>query len=85
MFLTEKHDQSFKGWMVYNGKSTHEWLSRKDASSPTVALENIMLTTIVDAKEGHNVMTANIPNAFIQAQRPIEEGKEQVIMKITGV
>ena len=30
-------------------------------------------------------MTADVPNAFIQAQMSIEEGKEQVIMKITGV
>ena len=44
-----------------------------------------MLTAIVDAKEGRNVMTADVPNAFIQAQMPIVEGKEQVIMKITEV
>ena len=85
MFLTEKRDQSCKGRLVYNGKPTREWLSREDAASPTVALESIMLTAIVDAKEGRDVMTADVPNAFIQAQMPIEEGKERVIMKITGV
>ena len=52
-----------------------ERLSREDVASLTVALESIMLTTIVDAKEVCNVMNANIPNAFIQAQMPIEEGK----------
>ncbi|MGC8561563.1 MAG: hypothetical protein ACP5O1_12985, partial [Phycisphaerae bacterium] len=51
MFLTEKRDKSIKGRMVYNGKPTREWLSREDAASPTVALESIMLTEIVDAKE----------------------------------
>ena len=40
-----------------------------------------MLTAIVDAKEGQDVMTADVSNAFIQAQMPIEEGKEQVIMR----
>jgi len=36
-----------------------------------------MLTAIVDAKEGHDVMTANVPNAFIQAHLPqLEEGEE---------
>ena len=30
-------------------------------------------------------MTADVPNAFIQTQMPIEEGKEKVIMKTTGV
>ena len=86
MFLTEKRDHSCKGRMVYNGKPTREWLSREDAASPTVALESIMLTAIVDATEERDVMTADVPNAFIQAQMPkLEEGQERVIMKITGV
>jgi hypothetical protein len=86
MFLTEKRDKSIKGRMVYNGKPTREWLSREDSTSPTAALESIMLTAIVDAKEGRDVMTCDIPNAFIQTKLPnIEKGNERVIMKITGV
>jgi hypothetical protein len=45
-----------------------------------------MLTAIVDAKEGRDVMTCDIPNAFIQTKLPnIKDGDERVIMKITGV
>ena len=46
-----------------------------------------MLTSVVDAKEERNVMSADIPNAFIQAKMPkanVENGDERVIMKITG-
>jgi hypothetical protein len=72
--------------MVYNGKPTREWLSREDSTSPTAALESIMLTVIVDAKEGHNGMSCNIPNAFIQAKLPnLGSDHERVIMKVTGV
>ncbi|MGC8497872.1 MAG: hypothetical protein ACP5NL_07805, partial [Thermoplasmata archaeon] len=86
MFLTEKRDKSIKGRMVYSGKPTREWLSREDAASPTVALESIMLTAIVDAKEKLNVMTADVPNAFIQAQmHNLDDANECVFMKITGV
>ena len=86
MFLGEKRDKTVKGRMVYNGKPTREWLSREDSTSPTAALESIMLTAIVDAKEGRDVMTADIPNAFIQTQLPnTKAGDERVIMKITGV
>ena len=86
MFLGEKRDKSVKGRMVYNGKPTREWLSREDSTSPTAALESIMLTAIVDAKEGRDVMSCDIPNAFIQTKLPnIKEGDERVIMKITGV
>jgi hypothetical protein len=86
MFLGEKRDKSIKGRIVYNGKPTREWLSRIDLTSPTAALESIMLTAIVDAKEGRDVMTCDIPNAFIQTKLPkVEEDDERIIMKITGV
>jgi hypothetical protein len=86
MFISEKCDKSVKGRMVYNGKPTRERLSREDASSPTAALESIMLTAVVDATERRDVMTCDIPNAFIQALMPvIKDGEERVMMKITGV
>jgi hypothetical protein len=65
MFLGEKQDGTMEGRMVYNGKPTREWLSREDSASPTAALESIMLTAVIDADEEHNVMTSDIPNAFI--------------------
>ena len=49
-------------------------------------MESISLTGVIDAKENRNIMTANIPNAFIQAYMPkLENGEDRVIMKITGV
>ena len=72
--------------MVYSGKPTREWLTREDSASPTAALESIMLTAVIDAHEGRDVMCADIPNAFIQAEMPdISDGEERVTMKITGV
>ncbi|WP_288992819.1 polyprotein of Ty1/Copia retrotransposon [uncultured Marinobacter sp.] len=86
MFLGEKRDGTIKGRMVYNGKPTREWLSREDSASPTAALESIMLTAVIDAHEGRDVMTCDIPNAFIQALMPeVKDGDERVMMKITGV
>jgi hypothetical protein len=86
MFLTEKRDKSVKGRMVYNSKSTREWLYWEDAASPTAALESIMITGVIEAKEERDVMTCDIPNAFIQAYLPKKEpGEDRVVMKITGV
>ena len=51
-----------------------------------MAMESIALTTVIDPKEERNVMTGDIPNAFIQAHVPkLQGGKERVIMKITGI
>ena len=86
MFLTEKRDKSVKGQMVYNGKPTREWLTREDSASPMAALESIMLTAVIDTHEGRDVMCADIPHTFIQAEMPdISDGEERVTMKITGV
>ena len=85
LFLCEKRDGTIKGRMVYNGKPTRKWLTREETASPTVALESTFLTAIVDAKEGRDIMTNNVPNAFIQAEIPQEDGEERIIMKITGV
>jgi hypothetical protein len=70
MFLTEKRDKSIKGRMVCNRKPTRELLSQEDEASPTAALESIMITGVIEAKEEREVMTCNIPNAFIQALLP---------------
>jgi hypothetical protein len=63
----EEGQKSIKGRMAYNGKPTREWLSREDAASPAAALESIMITGVIKAKEERDVMTCDIPNAFIQA------------------
>lgn len=86
MFLTEKRDGSIKGRMVYNGKPTREWISKEDSASPTASTESVFITTAIDAHEGRDVMTNDVPNAFIQTKMPItKDGEDRVIMKITGV
>ena len=72
--------------MVYTGKPTREWLSREDSSSPTASLDSIILTGVIGTHEERDVMTCNIPNAFIQVLMPkVKIGEERVMMKITGV
>jgi hypothetical protein len=65
MFLTEKRDGTIKGRTVYNGKPTRDWYEKEDSASPTASLESIFLTSIIAAKEGRDIMTADIPNAFV--------------------
>ena len=86
MFLSEKRTGVVKGRMVYNGKPTREWISREDVNSPTVSSESVFITAGVDVKEERDVMSSNIPNAFIQAKlKKMKNSNGRVIMKITGV
>jgi hypothetical protein len=48
------------------GNKQREYISKEDASSPTIATEAILLSCIIDAEEGKDVMVIDIPNTFIQ-------------------
>ena len=84
MLLTEKKHGDIKGRQVYNGKPTRDWVSKEDKASPTVATEALLLTAMIDSIENRDVMSADIPNAFIQAKLERKQDEERVIMKVTG-
>ena len=56
------------------------WTDKEDSASPTMLLKLVMITSIIDAKEGCEVAIINILNAFVQTKM---EG-EHVIMKMQG-
>jgi hypothetical protein len=68
MFLKEKRDGSLKGRTVAGGNKPRDYISKEDASSPTVATEAVLLSCIIDAEEGRDVAVIDIPNAFIQTR-----------------
>ena len=43
-------------------------IDKLDASSPTAALESVLLTAVIDAREGRDVAVIDIPNAFVQTR-----------------
>src|SRR5210317_1889419 len=86
MLLAEKNDGTIKGRCVFKGSETRDWLSRENTASPTAPLEGICSTCVIDAHEERDVMTVDIPNAFIQTHMPeVENGEDRVTMKITGL
>ena len=73
MLLSEKSNGEVKGQGVYNGKNTRYWVSGEDKASLTATNKGIFVTGVVDAKEEWDMMSNNIPNAFIQAKVPAKE------------
>jgi hypothetical protein len=84
LFLTEKRDGRIKGRACANGSIQREYINREDAASPTAMTESILITATIDAKQGHDVMTADIPNAFVQTEIEDKGVGQRVIMKIRG-
>ena len=57
-----------------------DWLSKEDTLSPTVSTEGLMLSCMIDAMEGREVATADIPGAFLQT----DYDKGDIHIKLEG-
>ena len=51
--------------MVAGGNKQIGRIDKTDATSTTAALESVLLTSIIYAKEGRGVAIIDIPNAFV--------------------
>ena len=82
IFLAEKQDGRIKARTCANGSTQRDYIPREDAASPTASTEAVLLTGVIGAKQQRDVLTLDIPNAFVQTTIP--EGEEKIIMKIRG-
>ncbi len=83
MFVVKKCTGETKARLVGGGNMQRDYLTKEDSSSPTVATESVLLTSIVNVDEKQDVAIADIPNAFIQMR--VEDKKDRVIIRIRGV
>jgi len=67
MFLKRKQTGQVKGRGCADGRKQREYISKEDATSPTVAIEAVFLTAMVDAFEGRSVVVVDVPRVFMQA------------------
>ena len=61
-------------------------MEHDEVTSLTISMEGMLLTTVIEAQEGHDITTCDIPNVFVQTHMD-ENDKDgnQTIMKIRGV
>ena len=81
-FLKKKRTGEIKARTVAGGNKQRDFISKEDASSPTVATESVLYTGIIDAKERRDVATLDVPNAFITTK--VENQKDRAIIQISG-
>ena len=68
LFLKQNRDQTIKGRMVAGGNKQRNHIDKTNATSPTAALESILITATIDAREGRDVAVVNTPNAFVTSR-----------------
>ena len=81
MFLKQKRNGIVKGRGCADGRKQRDYMSKEEASSPTVAIESVMLSCVIDAKEERDVGIIDIPGAFMQVDM---KGEDTVHMKLEG-
>jgi hypothetical protein len=79
MFLKEKRDGSITGRAFADGIKQREGSTKSDATSPTVALESVLITATIDAHEGREVAIVDAPGAYLTADMD-----EEVFMCLRG-
>ena len=63
-----------------NGRKQCSHVKKKDAASPIVSLEAVLLTCVMEAKEERDIAIINISNTFVQT----DWTGDKVIMKLRG-
>ena len=79
MFLKQKRNGTIKGRGCADGRKQRQYTTKEEASSPTVAIESVMLSCVLGALEERDVATVDIPGAFMQADMD-----DLVHMKLEG-
>ena len=77
--IKEKRDGKIKGRACADGRKQRRYINRDDVSSPTVQLESLMISLLIDAHEHRDVATADIVGAYLLA-----DIQDFVLVKITG-
>ena len=68
--IKQKRCGKIKGRECADGRKQRRYISKEDSTSPTVHLESLLLTIMIDAFEHRDVATADIAGAFLLADMP---------------
>ena len=62
--IKEKMSGMIKGRACVYGRKHRMYISKKEVRSPTVQLESLLLSLIIDIKEKRDVATADVVGTF---------------------
>jgi hypothetical protein len=80
IILRQKKNRAVKARSCANGNPQREHIAKEEAAAPTVVLDLVFLTSTIDGKENREVVTIDIPGAFLHA-----DNEDYVIMKMVGM
>ena len=66
-FIKKKRCGKLKGRACADGRKQRLYKTKEESSSPTISIEALFLTCMIDALERRHVVTCDIPGAFMHA------------------
>jgi len=78
--IKEKRCGKIKGRTCADGSSQRKYVPREEASSPTIALESLMVLLMINAHEERDVVIFDVPGAYLHA----DIGNKFALLKIEG-
>jgi hypothetical protein len=66
IFIKQKRCGTIKGRGCADGRKQRVYKTKAETSSPTVRTESLLLSCVIDAREERQVMTCDVPGAFMQ-------------------
>ena len=79
MYLKKKNCGRIKGRGCADGRRQRETTPKSSATSPTVSIEAVFMTAMIDASEGRDIAVVDIPGAYLHADMD-----ELVIVRFEG-
>ena len=67
MFIKRKRCGKIKGCGCADGRKQRTYIAKEDSTAPTVSMEAVFLTAVIDSLENRDVAVLDVPGAFMQA------------------
>jgi hypothetical protein len=79
LFMVMKRNGTLKSRACADGRQQRLWTNKEDVSSPTPCIEALKYTLIIDALEGRDVATVDLPAQFLQTDMD-----DEIYLKVSG-
>ena len=76
--IKEKRSGSIKARACADGRKQRRYITKEEVASPTIQLESLIMSLIIDAKEHRDVAVADVVGAYLVANM-----KDYVLVKLT--
>ena len=81
LFLKQKRCGKIKGRGCVDGRPQRAYITKEQSTTSTISLHALMATCLIDALVGREVMTVDVPGAFLQVE--LEDGEDYHV-RFTG-